>query len=55
MGRNLIEGIVSIVVAILGIALVAVIVGKAAQTGAVLKDAGGALSKVLDSATLAAR
>lgn len=51
MGKDLISGIVSIVVAILGIALVAVIVGKASQTAGVISASGSALSSVLKAAT----
>lgn len=51
MGRDLIEGLVSIAVAVIGIALVAVIVGRGSQTANVLTSAGGALSSVLKAAT----
>lgn len=51
MGRDLIEGIVSIVIAVIGIALIAVIVGRGSQTANVLSSAGGALSQVLKAAT----
>lgn len=50
MGRDLIEGIVSIAIAVVGIALVAVIVGHGSQTASVLSSAGGALSSVLKAA-----
>lgn len=50
MGKELIGGIISIVVAVLGIALVAVIVGKGAQTSKVISSAGGAFSEVLGEA-----
>lgn len=55
MGRDLVEGAVSIAVAVIGIALIAVIVGRASQTANVLKSAGGALSEVLTAATAPAR
>lgn len=51
MGKDLIEGMVSIAIAIVGIALIAVIVGQKSQTGTVLVDAGQALSSVLKAAT----
>ena len=50
MGKDLIEAIVSIVVAILGIALIAVIVGKGAQTSKVISASGQAFSEVLGEA-----
>ncbi len=50
MGKDLIEGLVSIAVAILGIALIAVIVGRSSQTSAVIQSAGGAFSSVLKAA-----
>ena len=51
MGRDLIEGVVSIAIAVIGIALIAVIVGRGSQTANVLTSAGGALSSVLKAAT----
>lgn len=51
MGRDLIEGIVSIAIAIIGIALIAVIVGRGSQTASVIGSAGSALSSVLKAAT----
>lgn len=51
MGKDLIEGLVSIAVAVVGIALVAVIVGRGSQTASVIQSAGGALSSVLKAAT----
>lgn len=42
--------IVAIVTAVLGIALIAVIVGRASQTGQVIKASGSALSEVIGAA-----
>lgn len=50
MGKDLLSGIVSIVVAILGIALVAVIVGRAAQTSKVISASGNAFTEILGAA-----
>jgi hypothetical protein len=54
MGKDAIEGIISVVLAVVGIAMVAVIVGKNSQTGTIISSAGTALSSVLKSATAAA-
>jgi hypothetical protein len=51
MGKDLIEGIVTVAIAIVGIALIAVIVGRGSQTASVITSAGGALSSVLKAAT----
>lgn len=50
MGKDLIEGIVSIAIAIVGIALVAVLVGRTSQTSSILASAGSALATVLKTA-----
>jgi hypothetical protein len=50
VGKDLIDGIIQVVVAILGIALIAVILGRAAQTANVIKTSGQAFSEVLGEA-----
>lgn len=50
MGR-LGEGLVTVITAIIGVAIIAVIVSKNAQTGSVLTAGGSALSSVLKAAT----
>jgi len=50
MGKDLLQGVVSIAVAVLGIALVAVLVGRASQTSTVLTSAGSAFSGILKAA-----
>lgn len=49
--NSLWSGIVTIAVAIIGVAIVAVIVSRNAQTPQVLKAAGGAFSDALRAAT----
>ena len=48
---NIINGAVSIAIAIVGVALLAVLVSRNAQTPAVINSAGGALSQILMDAT----
>lgn len=45
------RGIVSVIMAILGIAMVAVIIGKGSQAGTVITDSGSALSSLIKAAT----
>jgi hypothetical protein len=47
---NLVNGAVSIAIAIVGIALLAVLVSKNANTSGVLQSAGGAFSQALQAA-----
>lgn len=54
MGKDLIGGLVSIALAVVGIAIVAVIVGKNSQTAQVLQTGGSAFSSILKAATSAA-
>lgn len=54
MGKDIIGGLVSIAIAILGIAMVAVIVGSKSQTSQILSTGGSAFAKVLEAATSAA-
>lgn len=49
-GSNVIEGLISIVVAVLGIAIVAVLVGSRAQTAKVISAGGSAFTEVLGAA-----
>ena len=49
--NSLWSGIVTIAVAIIGVAIVAVIVSRNAQTPQVLQAAGGAFAKALNAAT----
>jgi hypothetical protein len=44
------RGVVSVVMAILGIALVAVIIGKGSQAGTVITSTGSALSSLIKTA-----
>lgn len=50
MGKDLIEGLVSILAAVVGIALIAVIVAKGSQTGQVLSSGGTAFANILRAA-----
>lgn len=49
--NSLWSGVVTIAVAIVGVAIVATLVSKNAQTPQVLKAAGGAFSQALSAAT----
>jgi hypothetical protein len=51
MGDNLVSGVVTVLTAIVGVAIIAVIVSNNAQTGTVLTDAGNAFSSALKAAT----
>lgn len=51
MGESLIDAIVSIVVAVIGIAIIAVLVGKSANTAGVISSAGTAFEGILAAAT----
>lgn len=51
MGSKLIDGIVSIAVAIIGIAIIAVLVSKSANTAGVIANAGNAFKGILGAAT----
>lgn len=44
------DSIVTVITAIIGVAIIAVLVSKQAETSAVLKSAGGAFSQVLGAA-----
>lgn len=50
MGERLIESLTTIAVAIVGIAIIAVLVSNQAQTGNVLKAAGGAFATDIQAA-----
>ncbi len=50
MGSELITALVTIATAIVGVAIIAVLVSKNAQTGAVLQAAGGAFAQDLSVA-----
>lgn len=50
MGDHLINGIVTVSTAIVGLAIIAVLVGKQSQTGTVIKSAGSAFSSDLTAA-----
>lgn len=49
--NNFWSGIVTVLVAIIGVAILATLVSKNAQTPAVLKSAGDAFSNMLSAAT----
>jgi hypothetical protein len=51
MGRDVLDTVVSIVTAIVGLAIVSVLVSKNAQTGSVIKAAGSALAGDIQAAT----
>lgn len=51
MGSKLIDAIVSIGTAVIGIAIIAVLVSKSAQTGSVISSAGTAFEGILKAAT----
>ena len=51
MGDKIIEGLVSVAVAVIGIAIVAVIVGRGSQTASVLSAGGNAFSSIIKAAT----
>jgi PRD1 phage membrane DNA delivery len=48
--ENLVSGVVTVLLAIIGVAIIAVLVSKAAQTPQVLSAAGGAFSGTLGAA-----
>ena len=50
MGEHLVGGVITVATAIVGLAIIAVIVGKQAQTGAVIKSAGNAFATDLEAA-----
>jgi hypothetical protein len=50
MGDDLIKGLVSILAAVIGIALIAVLVGKGSQTASVLSSGGSAFANILKAA-----
>lgn len=49
--NNIWSGIVTIAVAIIGVAIIATLVSKNANTANVIKSAGGAFSQALNAAT----
>ena len=51
VGQSIITSIVSILMAVVGVAIIAVIVSKNAQTGSVLQAGGTAFSSILNAAT----
>lgn len=51
MGSKLIDALVSIAVAVIGVAIIAVIVGKNSNTAGVLSSAGSAFTGILTAAT----
>ncbi len=50
MGDKAITGIVAVIMAVIGVAIVAVLVSKNANTGSVLTAGGGAFSSILKTA-----
>jgi uncharacterized membrane protein YbjE (DUF340 family) len=50
MSDNLITSVVTVLTAIIGVAVIAVLVSQRAQTSAVLRAGGGAFSSILGSA-----
>jgi len=51
MGSKLVEGIISIAVAVIGVAIIAVLVAKQANTAGVISSAGTAFEGILSAAT----
>lgn len=49
--NNMMTGIVTILVAVIGVAMLATLVSKNAQTPQVLKAGGGAFAEILKAAT----
>lgn len=50
MSEKLVSGLVSILLAVIGVAIIAVLVSQQAQTGAVLTAGGNAFSGILKAA-----
>ena len=50
MGNQVIEGLVAIATAVIGVAIIAVLVGKNSQTSSVIKQAGSSFSSILQAA-----
>lgn len=50
MGSKVIEGLVAIATAVIGIAIIAVLVGRQSQTASVISSAGTAFSDILREA-----
>jgi hypothetical protein len=50
MGNKVIEGVVAIATAVIGVAIIAVIVGKGSQTSQVISSAGSAFKGILQEA-----
>lgn len=50
MGREFFASIVTVITAIIGLAIVATLVSNSAQTGSVISQSGNALSRVLQAA-----
>jgi len=50
MAKEVIEGLIAVLVAVVGLAIIAVLVGKSSQTAAVLSQGGGAFAKILQAA-----
>lgn len=50
MGENFITGIVTVLMAVIGLAIIAVLVSSNAQTGSVLSAGGNAFANILGAA-----
>jgi hypothetical protein len=50
MGDKIIEGIVAIATAVIGVAIIAVLVGSKSQTYKVIQQAGSSFSSILQAA-----
>ncbi|HXT74610.1 MAG TPA: hypothetical protein VN785_12225 [Candidatus Angelobacter sp.] len=50
MGEKLVEAVVAIATAVIGIAIIAVLVGRQSQTSSVISSAGSAFSNIIRQA-----
>jgi len=50
MGKDVIEGLIAVLTAVVGLAIIAVLVGKASSTASVLQSGGSAFSSILRAA-----
>lgn len=52
MGEKFVEAVVAIATAVIGIAIIAVLVGRQSQTSSVISSAGSAFSNIIRQAVL---
>jgi PRD1 phage membrane DNA delivery len=50
MGKDVIEGLIAVLTAVVGLAIIAVLVGKSSSTAAVLGAGGSAFSNIIRAA-----